>query len=398
MAQAELVLETAQERTITVQVVASPLPPSVPPPAPPHQRLLSLDALRGFTMFWIIGGSEVVIAITGYIHPPLADPVETQLYHAKWNGFTVLDLVMPLFLFVVGAAMPLALTKRVEPGQSLGPVYWRIARRVAALWLLGVIYQFLRQLADDRPFITLELYSNTLQAIAVGYLVASLALLHLRVAGQIVLTVALILGYWALLVFVPFGGHPAGTLERTANFARYVDENVLDVFRRDHSFTWVVTSLGFSASVLMGAMAGHLLKARLAAPRRLLFLVLLGLGCLAGGWIWSYSHPLNRHLWTSSMILWAGGWSFLLLALFHAVIDVARVRGWAYPFIVIGTNALLAYVLVPLLDWRISWFKKWVLPADVPAPYVDLLAPTCEVVVLWLFLWLLYRRQWFLRA
>ena len=101
---------------------------------------------------------------------------------------------------------------------------------------------------------------------------------------------------------------------------------VLGVFRRDHSFTWIVTSLGFSASVLLGAMAGHLLRARLTAPRRLLSLVLLGLACLAGGWLWSYSLPLNRHLWTSSMILWAGGWSFLLLALFHAVIDVGEGR------------------------------------------------------------------------
>jgi len=393
MAQAELVLETAQDPTTTGQVVASPLPPS----ASPHQRLLSLDALRGFTMFWIIGGSEVVVAIAGYIHPPLVDPIETQLLHTTWRGFTLLDMVMPLFLFVVGAAMPLALAKRVEPGQSLGPVYRRIARRVAALWLLGVITQLLKQLADDEPC-RLELYSNTLQAIAVGYLVTSLALLHLRLASQIVLMVVLIVGYWALLTLIPFDGHPAGTLERTVNFARYVDEKVLGVFRRDHSFTWLVTSLGFSASVLLGATAGHLLKARLTAPRRLLSLVVLGLGCLAGGWVWSYSLPLNRHLWTSSMILWAGGWSFLLLALFHAVIDVAGIRRWAFPFLVIGSNALLAYVLQPLFGLATSGFWARALPAQFPALHTQLLTYGSEVVLLWLILWWLYRHRLFLRA
>ena len=196
----------------------------------------------------------------------------------------------------------------------------------------------------------MELYSNALQAIAVGYLVTSLALLHLRVRGQIGLFVALVLGYGALLMFVPFAGHPAGTLERTANLPRYIDELVLGNFRHDHSFTWVMTSLGFAATVLLGAMAGHLLRARLPAGRKLLWLVTIGLACMAGGWLWSYWLPLNRHLWTSSMILWAGGISFLLVALFYAVIDVAGIKRWAFPLVVIGANALLAYVLDPVFD------------------------------------------------
>ena len=173
-------------------------------------------------MFWIIGGSEVVVAVTACLHPELADRVETQLYHATWQGFTALDLVMPLFLFVVGAAMPFALTKRIEPGQSLRPVYMRIFRRVALLWVLGMLTQMVKHIVNVEPMIP-ELFSNTLQAIAVGYLVTSLALLHLRVAGQVVLMVSLIVGYWALLAFVPFPGHPAGTLERYANLPRYVD-------------------------------------------------------------------------------------------------------------------------------------------------------------------------------
>ncbi len=366
----------------------------VPPPAP-QQRLLSLDALRGFTMFWIIGGAEVVIALTKYAHPLLGGVVETQLYHATWKGFTALDMVMPLFLFMVGTAMPFAMAKRVEPGQSLRPIYRRIARRVAVLWTFGILIQLAKQIVSVEPM-RLELFSNTLQAIAVGYLVTSLALLHLRLAGQIILTFSLIVGYWILLVFVPFPGHAAGTLERYANLPRYVDMLVLDVFRRDHSFTWIVTSLGFSASVLLGAMAGHLMRARLATPRRLVCLVLVGLACVAGGWVWSYSLPFNRHLWTSSMILWAGGWGFLLMALFHVVIDVGRFRHWAFPLIVIGSNALLAYMLEPFVYLAMRGLGAKLLPADLPS--LEALVNGSGLVLIWLLLWWLYRRRLFLRA
>ena len=232
-------------------------------------------------MFWIIGGSEFVLSIVACTFPWVYDAAETQMTHARWQGFIAWDMIMPVFLFVVGVAMPLAMAKRAQQGQSLRSTYLRIARRVALLWILGVVTQSMKQWGGNEP-VALELYSNTLQAIAIGYLVTSLALLHLRLRGQMVLLAALIVGYWALLMFVPFGGHPAGTLDRTANFARYVDIVVLDVFRRDHSYTWVVTSLGFAASVLLGAMAGHLMRADLTTPRRLLYLVLAGVGVYGG--------------------------------------------------------------------------------------------------------------------
>ena len=166
---------------------------------------------------------------------------------------------MPIFLFVVGTTLPLSLGKRVGQGQPLRPVYFRIVRRVAVLWACGMIIQYVRYWKYWSQPVVPEMYSNALQAIAIGYLVTSIALLHFSVRGQVALFVALLLGYWALLTFVPFGGYPAGTLLRNANFARYIDEKVLDVWRRDHDFTWVVSSLGFAASVLLGSFAGRIL-------------------------------------------------------------------------------------------------------------------------------------------
>jgi predicted acyltransferase len=400
---AEMAVEMSQgqwSEAILPGSVALPWSTALPQSATlplPRERLLSIDFLRGFTMFWIIGGSEVAIAITTYLYPALGDAVETQLYHARWQGFTLLDMVMPMFLFIVGVAMPLSLAKRVETGQPLRPTYCRIFRRVALLWVLGILSQMMKQYVDEDA-ILLELYSNTLQAIAVGYLVTSIALLHFRIRGQIVLLVSFIAGYGALLMFVPFGGNPAGTLERETNFARYVDVLVLGVFRRDHSFTWITTSLGFSASVLMGAMAGHLLRSQLNTRRRLLSLSVIGVICALCGWLWSYSLPLNRHIWTSSMILWTGGWAFLLLAACHALIDVGRVRRWAFPFVVIGSNALLAYFLQPLFYLATSGFWTEVMPEDFPEHNIYMLACGTEVVLIWLLLWGLFRQRLFFRA
>jgi predicted acyltransferase len=268
---------------------------------------------------------------------------------------------------------------------------------VTLLWILGILTQMMKQYIDEDA-ILLELYSNTLQAIAVGYLVTSIALIHLRLKGQIILLALLIAGYSALLLSVPFAGHPAGTLERNANFARHIDVLVLGVFRRDHSFTWIVTSLGFSASVLMGAMGGHLLRSRLRPQRRLLCLTLVGAACATLGWLWSYSLPLNRHIWTSSMILWTGGWGFLLLALFNGMIDIGWRRRWAFPFVVVGSNALLAYFLQPFFYLATRSFWTQLLSEDFPADRADLLACGTEVVLLWVVLWWLFRQRLFLRA
>jgi predicted acyltransferase len=323
------------------------------------------------------------------------EPVEIQVTHPMWTGFVAWDLIMPVFLFVVGTVMPFALGTRVERGEPLKKTYRQIALRVILLWVLGMMAQgslLKYQLGG------LELYSNALQAIAVGYFVTSIALLHLRLRGQVVLFAALVLGYWALLAFVPFAGNPAGTLERTVNLARHIDELVLGSFRRDHSFTWVITSLGFSATVLLGAMAGHLLRGRLPAERKLLWLVVLGVACATSGWVWSYWLPLNRHLWTSSMILWAGGWSFLLVALFYAVIDVAGIKRWAFPFVVIGANALFAYVFDHVIDRTVSDMLVLNLAKQLPTAYGEVLRSVGEVGVLWLILWYLYRNRTFLRA
>jgi predicted acyltransferase len=345
-------------------------------------------------MFWLIGGREFVIAAAACINTSLGDVVETQLTHPHWEGFVAWDTIMPMFLFMVGTSMPFAFGKRLLQRESMGSIYGRIIRRVILLWILGMIAQGLLKNSSGN----IELYSNTLQAIAVGYLVTSIALLNFSLIGQIGLFAALVLGYWITLTFIPFAGHPGGTLAQTVNLPRYIDELILGHFRRDHDFTWIVTSMGFSATVLLGALAGHLLRGRLLAKQKLVIMVVVGYLCLAAGWLWSYWLPLNRHLWTSSMIIWTGGLCFLYLALFYAVIDMKGVKSWAFFFVVIGANALFAYMFDEVFGRTISDTLVLQTSKQLPTPYDGFLCALAEIVVLWLILYYLYKKRSFVRV
>jgi predicted acyltransferase len=305
---------------------------------------------------------------------------------------------MPLFLFVVGAAMPFSFSRRASEGQSKEALYAKMLRRVAILFVLGMIVQGnLLQFNSS----TLHPFSNTLQAIAVGYLVAGVVMLNMRVWAQVFVTALLLAGYWLLLVYVPVPGRGAGVLEPDANVALAVDRLILGRFidGTDPPYTWILSGMTFSATVLLGVLAGHMLRTKWAPLRKLLTLIMMGLACLAGGWAWSTwgEFPIIKHIWTSSMTLWAAGWSYLLLALFYLLIDVAGWRRWAFPFVVIGMNAITIYVAVFFVPFRsiseslVGGLARHLGNAGSVA--IEFTA----VLLAWLVLYHLYRQKLFLR-
>ncbi len=357
---------------------------------------MSIDALRGFDMFWIIGGHGLVLSILALLMDPLPEWLKHQFGHEPWEGFTAWDLIMPLFLFIVGTSMPFAFTRRRRQGQTTGALYIRMLRRVAVLFVLGMMVQgnLLAFKLDD-----LHVFSNTLQAIAVGYLVAGLALLHLPILGQLLLTIGLLVAYWACMMFVPFGDHPAGTLEEGANLALYIDHLVLGRYEDGTTYTWVLSGLGFAATVLMGVLSGHILRLDKPPARRAGCLCAAGLGCLLAGWLWSFHFPINKHIWSSSMALWAGAWSFLLLGVFYLVIDVWGYRRWAFPFVVVGINAIAAYMAWHLISFRpISDRLLGGLAGHLSEHRASCLLAAGPFMILWLILFYMYRNRTFLKV
>jgi len=423
---------------------------SVAEAAPARKRVFSIDALRGFDMFWIIGGLPLLIAIIKIFcdQPPawvegmpgwLQDlfTLETQAGHAAWEGFTAWDMVMPLFLFIVGAAMPFAFAKRREEGEPIADTYWRILRRVFILWVLGMIVQG-NLLEIGNHLKPVQFYSNTLQAIAAGYLVSSILLLHFPLLVQILAAVLLLVGYHLLMLLLPFGGHDAGTLTESVNLANYVDEQVLGDFRAmdlqdpAYPYTWILSSMGFAATVLLGVFAGRVVKSYLSGLSKVLWLIVLGAVCLALGYVWSgwmeeylgfnllgdWRCPCVKHIWSSSMVLWSAGWCYLLLALFYLLLDVIGLRFLGWFFVVIGVNSIFAYVISHLVDFSaiaegsanavgfVGGLARYLtgLRGEALAPVEPwnsigpAVVPLGAVLILWLILLYMYRKQTFLKV
>ena len=360
-----------------------------------EKRLASLDALRGFDMFWIIGGGWIVDGLgKGLGNKFFEQYILPQIRHARWEGFTCWDLIMPLFLFVVGVAMPFSFAKRLGRGDSKGKLYLHIVTRAVILWVLGMVAQG-RLLEYDMSH--LRLYSNTLQAIAAGYLIAALIILNMRLVWQMVATSVLLLVFWGLMILVPVPGHGAGVLTEDGNLAIYIDKAILGRFQDGTPYTWILSSMTFGATVMMGLFAGELLHSKLSSTAKVLGLLGSGIGCILLGTAWGLVFPIIKHIWTSSFVLFSGGLCLLLLGVFYLLIDVWGFRKWAFGFVVIGINAIAVYMVTRVFDFRtiadifVKGLAKWT------GDWHDFVRAVSGFLVLWLILFWMYRKKSFVK-
>ncbi len=358
-------------------------------------RLLSIDALRGFDMFWIVGGDSLAIAVLERFKTPGMSALKDQFEHVAWEGFRFYDLIFPLFLFLVGCVLPFSLEKyRHDPGS----VYWRIARRVLVLFVLGVICNGLFKLDWSNLRI-----AGVLQRIAVCYGVAAILLLHLRPRGLAIAFAAILLIYWAILAWIPVPGGTAGDLSPEGNLAGYLDRTFLPgkIMPEYYGFgdnEGLLSTIPAIATVLLGCLIGQWLRSARLPWTKSGGLLIAGSVCLAIGYGWSFEFPIIKNLWTSSFVLVAGGWSILLLCLFYTLIDVLQFRRWAFMWVVIGVNAITIYVVPRIVDFtKISeFFLEGV--AKFAADWGEVILIAGVLTAQWLFLYYLYRRRLFLRV
>ncbi len=360
-------------------------------------RIGAIDALRGMDMFWITGGLPLFLAFCRLFSDPLPAWLAFHADHRPWAGFAAWDLVMPLFLFIVGAAMPFSFAKYTGQGKPGWRVYAKILRRFLLLFVLGMVAQGnLLSFNPDR----IALFSNTLQAIAGGYLIAALALLHLKTRGRVVLLFALLAGYWALLRFMPFGGFAGGTIEPGCNIALYWDRLLQGRHQDGTNYTWILTQPAFGAMTLCGVLGGEVLKSLRFSPlRKVALLCGAGVLALALGYVWSLDLEVIKRLFTSSMVLWAAGWCFLLLALFYLVNDIFGWERLFFPFKVIGSNAIFVYMWVevcpPTRNLSAALFGGFSRLFGGGETFVFLL---CNYGLVWCVLYFLYRQKVFLKV
>ena len=360
----------------------------------PHQRVLSVDALRGFDMFLIVGGYGIITGFIKAANIGFFNALLPQTQHVRWEGFHFWDLIMPLFLFIVGVAMPFSLGKRLQRGDSKKQLYLHIIKRAVILFILGMIAQgYLLEYDLSK----LHIYCNTLQAIAAGYLIASIIILNMKVVWQMVTTAVLLLLFWALMALVPVPGSQAGTLTPDGNLAIYLDKLILGRFEDETAYTWILSSITFGCTVMMGTMAGEVLRSEKTPAAKVIRLSAAGVGSTVLGLVWGVWFPIIKHLWTSSFVLFSGGICLLLLAAFYLVIDVWGLRKWAFGFVVIGTNAIAVYMATHLFDFCqignifVGGLDKWL------GQWNGFVQAAASFAVVWLILYFLYRKKIFIR-
>jgi predicted acyltransferase len=315
-----------------------------------NDRVLSVDALRGFDMFWIIGGREIFRSLDKVFNNSTTQFIKDELKHAEWLGFTFYDIIMPLFLFLVGISMVYSYRKRLSKDNSKEKLWKHIIIRFAWLWVLGMVVQGNLLSYDINE---LKLYSNTLQAIAAGYLIASIIILYANVFYQVVITVGLMMLYWLLLALIPVPGFGSGQYTPEGNFAIYFDKLILGMFQDGSTYTWIISSLNFGATTMLGVFTGYFLQSQKKPLTKFYYLLISGFILVVLGLLWNFWHPSIKHIWTSSYVLLSGGLCLMLLALFYYLVDVLEYRKWSTMFIVIGSNAIAAYVSAHIFDFKL---------------------------------------------
>lgn len=311
----------------------------------PHRRLASLDALRGFDMFWIMSGEQIVHALARVTGWSVFVWMSDQLHHTVWNGFTFYDMIFPLFLFMAGVSMPFSFG-----GKDARTLYPSMIRRMLILVLLGVVVNGGLRLEGFHE----TRFASVLGRIGIAWFLAGLLYLNTSPRGLMAWLAGLLLGYWALMEWIPVPGYGAGVLTMQGSLESYIDRLLLPGRLHDgvHDPEGVLSTLPAVGTALLGVFAGRFLKGEQSSLTRVpftplhksLLLAAAGLGLLGLGLAWDPWFPINKRLWTSSFVLYAGGWSVLLLALFYLVVDVLGWKRWAAPFIWVGTNSILIYL------------------------------------------------------
>jgi len=425
-------------------------------------RLFSLDALRGFDMFWIMGADEIIYTLRDSTKSPFWTSVANQFEHPFWNGFHCYDLIFPLFLFMAGVSTPFSVGRELEKGKTHGQLLWRVIKRAIILVLLGLVANNGLQIPVVFPVIIIAVtiaiidrqsrwalkstlsaiiaailvmvilgsfyfgyysifgsgtvlqvtdirFPSVLGRIGLAYMFANIIYLYAKELWQVAWFWFFIIGYYLLLKFTSAPGFHPGDLTPQGNFASYVDRTILPGHLyvpypgtkvNMHDPEGLFSTIPAISTGLLGILTGTLLK-RKTSTQTEKTLIMAGVGVLALflSYIWQFDFPYNKNLWSSSFVLLVGGISLLLMSLFYYVIDVLGYQKWAFFFKVIGMNSILIYISGHFIKWAYTNNALFEwLGQWIGNPYNAVVLAITFVLVKWSFLRYLYEKKTFLRV
>ncbi len=394
-------------------------------------RLVSLDALRGFDMFWIISGEGIFHGLANVVltkHALYRNPtnwqitttpdlnfwelivtgISNQLHHTVWNGFTFYDVIFPLFIFIAGISMPFSYSKQLnQPGGGSGSsfhgpaktkIYRALIKRTLILIILGMVVNGLFKWQGYEH----TRMASVLGRIALSCFFGAIIYLNCSLRSQLIWFAALLLSYWAAIMLLPVPGFGAGILTPEGNLEGYIDRIFLPgkLHRAVYDPEGLLSTIPAIGSALLGVFTGQFLQSeKLSSVRKAMVLAAAGLGLLLLGLLWDMVFPINKNMWTSSFVLFAGGWSMLLFALFYTVIDVAGFKKWCMPLVWVGCNSILIYMAAHgVVNFESTTaFLFGGLINQLPAGWHEAALWTGVALIQFAAMYFLYRKKWFLK-
>lgn len=361
------------------------------------QRLQSLDALRGFDMFFIMGGGALFAGLATCCPIPFFQAIARQMEHVPWHGVAFEDMIFPLFLFIAGISFPYSLEKQKACGMSSAAIYRKVIRRGLVLVLLGCIYNGLL----DFDFAHLR-YTSVLGRIGLSWMFAALLFLNVRTRVRLGVVALLFIGYWALLACFPAPDGNGDPFSMEGSLVGYVDRMFLpgQLYLGIHDPEGLLGIIPAVGTASLGMLTGEWIKREgLPELRKVALLACAGVVLVVVGWIWDLVFPINKNLWTSSFACLVGGISMLLFALFYYLIDVRHCHRWTLFFRVIGMNSITIYLAQRFIDFDYTGRSLFGgLASLFPESFQPLILALAYIAVCWGFLYLLYRQRIFLKV
>lgn len=360
-------------------------------------RLLSIDALRGFDMLFISGGGYFISKLYGKTNFAWVDTLAKQVHHTQWNGFTFYDFIFPLFIFISGVSLTFSLSKNLKKGATKSQLYKKAFTRMLVLMLLGLIYK-------NSPIHILSLstirYGSVLGRIGIATFATTFLFLNYTKHQRLLWVVGILLAYYAAMLLIPVPGYGAGDLSIEGNLAGWIDRHVMPGILKQKIYDENAIATQFPALCIavMGAWAGEIMQSKNSGNKKTLNLILIGVISIIIALIWNLSFPINKRLWSSSFIALTSGMAFLILALFYWLIDVKNYRKWAFYFKVIGMNSLAIYFAYHFIDFKYTSQKLFDgIFTLFDEKWHEVLIPIGALVLVWFFLFFLYRKKIFVK-
>ncbi|HQG76929.1 MAG TPA: DUF5009 domain-containing protein [Bacteroidales bacterium] len=364
------------------------------------ERLYSLDALRGFDMFWIMGGAGIFTGLATLTNWAPLNWWADQLKHVQWQGFRFYDMIFPLFLYIAGISFPFSLAKRTALNQSRKSIYRHVIFRGLILVFLGILYNNAVRfnLAGLR-------YGSVLGRIGLAWMFAAIIYMNTKLTLRIVWFWVILTGYWLLLLLFP--AHDLGSSDpfsQTGNLASYIDRLLMPgkLLLDNHDPEGLLSTVPAIGTALLGMLTGDFMRSGYQADkliRKVTIMVIASVFLIVLGKIWDSVFPINKNIWSSSFVCFAGGLSLLLFAIFYLVIDVWKFRKWAFFFVVIGLNPITIYLANRIINFRhAADFFFGGFTAILPETWHGLIGGIGLTTIGWLFLYFLYKKKIFLKV